>query len=169
MGKVLLLQANLDDSFWAEAFDAASTILTICNGSYAKKHNVNVNLQDLEIFGSKVLYRKIKVLNYFNSSSPVISRDSTRAVIAATTTSNLKEVFYDFSNSYANADLDVKMNLRIPTGYAEYSGLNEELRGKILELKKALYGTKQAGALWHYHIREYLIKNGFSQLPNDPC
>eukprot|EP00122_Pirum_gemmata_P019339 Pgem_evm1s18112 len=40
MGKVLLLQANLDDSFWAEAFDTASTILTICNGSYAKKHNM---------------------------------------------------------------------------------------------------------------------------------
>eukprot|EP00122_Pirum_gemmata_P000507 Pgem_evm1s449 len=118
--------------------------------------------------------RQVEGVNYFNSSSPVVSKDTMRVISAVVQTgklSNLVTVQYDFSAAYANADMDVIINLIPPVGLAEYHGCPEAdlLDNYYLLLLKALYGGKQCGALWHNHVRNWLISNGFHQLLNEPC
>ena len=41
--------------------------------------------------------------------------------------------------------------------------------GKVLRLKKAIYGLKQAGRAWHKNINNYLVKLGYRPCITDPC
>ena len=48
---------------------------------------------------------------------------------------------------------------------------NERGEDMVLELKKALYGTKQASRLWQFALRDFLMspEMGFTNSPHDPC
>jgi Reverse transcriptase (RNA-dependent DNA polymerase) len=50
----------------------------------------------------------------------------------------------------------------MPCGFAE--------PGKVLRLKKNLYGKKAAPRFWFQHLREGLVATGFHQMIDvDPC
>jgi Reverse transcriptase (RNA-dependent DNA polymerase) len=49
----------------------------------------------------------------------------------------------------------------MPEGY--------EKRGKVIKLKKTLYGLRQSAFLWHEHLRGTLAKLGFKSAKSDVC
>ena len=53
----------------------------------------------------------------------------------------------------------------------EYEIVNGKKYSKLLHLRKALYGTKQASRLWHLTLRDWLTSPevGFVQCKSDPC
>jgi len=72
----------------------------------------------------------------------------------------------DIPGAYLNADIDDDTEVYItqPKGF--------EVEGKedwVYELKKALYGLRQAGKLWNSLLHSFLIEIGFKQNPADPC
>ena len=64
------------------------------------------------------------------------------------------------------AEIDTEVYVKPPEGFVSY---DEFGRPKVLKLRKALYGTKQASRLWQLHLRQRLIDMGFSNSKTDPC
>ncbi|KAI7938875.1 hypothetical protein MJO28_014454 [Puccinia striiformis f. sp. tritici] len=60
------------------------------------------------------------------------------------------------SSAYLYSPIEEEVYVKPPTE------LRPELKGKVLRLKKALYGTKQAGRCWWLHFKGILDKLGFT-------
>lgn len=61
--------------------------------------------------------------------------------------------------TFLNPDLDVHLYMEIPDGYKE--------EGKIMFLRKGLYGLQQAGALWHDNVKALLGHLGLLSTVSD--
>jgi hypothetical protein len=71
----------------------------------------------------------------------------------------------DVANAYVEADIDKLIYMMLP------KDLFCDSNGKpiIVELKKSLYGLKQAGELWNRLINEKFCNLGFTRLAHDKC
>ena len=69
---------------------------------------------------------------------------------------------YDVRNAFLNAPLDRKLYARTPEGFTQDLG-------KLLELKRALYGLKDAPLLWYNHLKETLKKLGLKPVEGVQC
>ena len=65
-------------------------------------------------------------------------------------------------NAFLNAHLDKLVYVQTPDPYIEQLG-------KLLELKRALYGLKDAPLLWYKHLNETLTKLGLRLVKDVPC
>jgi hypothetical protein len=85
-----------------------------------------------------------------------------RFLMALAAAFGLKAYQYDVLNAFLNAPLDKPVYVQTPEPYVR------EL-GELLELKKALYGLKDAPLLWYKHLKETLIKLGLRPVKDVPC
>ena len=70
----------------------------------------------------------------------------------------------DYTAAFVQAELgeDEEVYVEMPRGYKQ--------EGKVLRLKRALYGLKQSPKTWFEHLKSKLMDEcGFKQSPNDPC
>jgi hypothetical protein len=74
----------------------------------------------------------------------------------------LKAYQYDVLNAFLNAILNKPVYVQTPEPYVKQLS-------KILELKRALYGLKDAPLLWYKHLKETLIKLGLRPVKDVPC
>ena len=68
----------------------------------------------------------------------------------------------DFATAFLNSDLEEEIYMHPP------SGMNIE-PGKVLRLRKSLYGLKQSGRNWYQCLSKYLVEIGFKKLQSDRC
>ncbi|KAF7567672.1 hypothetical protein PtrM4_142630 [Pyrenophora tritici-repentis] len=85
-----------------------------------------------------------------------------RFLMALTAAFGLKAYQYDVLNAFLNAPLEKLVYVQTLDPYVE------EL-GKVLELKRALYGLKDAPLLWYKYLKETLIKLGLKSVKDVPC
>jgi hypothetical protein len=71
----------------------------------------------------------------------------------------------DFVQAYPQADIECTMYMEIPQGF-KFAGSRKT---HCLELRKNLYGQKQAGRVWNEYLHEGLVARGFSQSKVDMC
>lgn len=71
---------------------------------------------------------------------------------------------FDIRTAYLHAPLQHDVFVKLPNDlpFPEY-------RGKIAKLNKAIYGLKQAGFEWYWHLRASLEKDGWSTSVVFPC
>jgi hypothetical protein len=67
----------------------------------------------------------------------------------------------DAVNAFVNCELDEVVYMRMPPGYEKY--------GKVLRLKKALYGLRRSPLLWQKELTKSLQELGFQPVPQEPC
>lgn len=68
----------------------------------------------------------------------------------------------DIPTAFLNGELNNYVYIKYP------EGLPKE-KGKVLKLRKALYGLKEAPRCWNERINDFLLKNGFRQSQIDFC
>jgi hypothetical protein len=85
-----------------------------------------------------------------------------RFLMALAAAFGLKAYQYDVLNAFLNATLNKPVYVQTPEPYVKQLG-------KILELKRALYGLKDAPLLWYKHLKETLIKLGLRPVKDVPC
>jgi histone deacetylase 1/2 len=68
----------------------------------------------------------------------------------------------DFCSAFLTCPLEDKVTLFPPPGF------NCPL-GTVLELRKAIYGLKQALKAWYERLKGFLSGVGFSATVSDPC
>lgn len=69
--------------------------------------------------------------------------------------------------AFVQGTLDEEIYMKIPEGFNEY--YQENLKGKVLKLNKALDGLKQSGRLWYQMLEKGLIEMGLKQSSFDSC
>jgi len=74
---------------------------------------------------------------------------------------DLELIQYNTVNAFVNAELDEDVFMEMPPGYRKY--------GRVLHLKKALFGLRKSPLLWQRLFKKTLTEIGFNPIPYKPC
>ncbi|MBW0518195.1 hypothetical protein O181_057910 [Austropuccinia psidii MF-1] len=96
--------------------------------------------------------------DFANTFAPTASFTSLRLVLMLAAKNSWLVSTFDFVSAYLNAPIDETLWIRPP------EGLHIPLGHGCL-LKKALYGTRQAGRCWWTHLSSHLLQLGFVATP----
>lgn len=94
--------------------------------------------------------------------SPVASMNTVRTFLAVCCSLNYYVKQYDIETAFLNGDLSEKVYMTVPAGMKVAADL-------VCQLRRSLYGLKQAAAVWYRTIRDVFRKAGFTQRAADPC
>jgi hypothetical protein len=101
--------------------------------------------------------------DYFDTFSPVTRSTSIRCLVALAAQHGWKLYHMDVCSAFLNADVKEELYVRPPPG------MEEELGGRVLRLRKSLYGIKQAPRNWNELFHSYLVSLGYKRSEADPC
>lgn len=101
--------------------------------------------------------------NYWETYAPVVKCSTIRLLLASAVEKGMIVEQVDVRNAYIKSELNEIIYMKQPPGF---NGDN----GKVLKLKKSLYGLKQSGHQWNKCINGFLVDNlNFVRLESDPC
>ena len=107
-------------------------------------------------------YSQVKGVDFEHAFSATMRATSLRTLLALAAGERLKLEHFDVTSAFTQSDIDFDVYVEPPLGYDEY-------KGKVLKLRKSLYGTKQASRMWQLKLRSKLIEMGFVNSTHDPC
>ena len=105
-------------------------------------------------------------IHYWETFAPVVNWLSVRLVLVLAVLHNLPVRSIDFVLAFPQSDLDVPIFMELPAGFAMKIGNKGEY---VIELKKSLYGLKQAGLNWYEKLKKGLTDRQFVPSQVDPC
>jgi hypothetical protein len=94
--------------------------------------------------------------------SPVAQIKSFRLLLAISVLFDWGAYHWDVSGAYLYGDIKGKLFMKFPA-------CMEKRPGKLIRLRKSLYGLKEAGAIWFRFFRKLLLGLGFIPLLTDVC
>jgi hypothetical protein len=98
----------------------------------------------------------------FDTYAPVVSWTTVRLLYILTLKLGLTTKQVDYTNAFVQADIhDEEVYVSMPRGFS--------LEGKVMKLKKSLYGLRESPKNFFEHLKSKLIDNGFEQSSEDPC
>ena len=107
-------------------------------------------------------FSQIRNVDYTFSPSPCPSSTSIKLITAVANENGLSIFHFDVAQAYIRAKLDEEVFMRLP-------GVCGDKSGKIVRLKRSLYGLKQSRRQWANLLAETLVKYGLEQCKADPC
>jgi hypothetical protein len=81
--------------------------------------------------------------------------------MAVTAKFDLETIQMDAVNAFVHCDLDEVVYMKMPPGFTK--------AGKVLRLRKALYGLRRSPLLWQRNLTSSLKELGFKEVPQEPC
>jgi hypothetical protein len=116
-------------------------------------------------------YSQKQDVDYDRAFSATLRATSFRTLLAIASGKGMRLGQIDVSNAFTQAQMDDHdVYVEPPLGpFGEYETIRGVQVKKLLKLRRALYGTKQASRLWQNTLREYLISYGFECSTADPC
>ena len=131
-------------------------------------------------------YTQIKNQDYFETFAPVTNLVTLRIFLFICAYFNLEVGSGDITTAYLNADIDEDIYMRCDSDLMYLLKLlkkkttgNERQKvirmikalekGDMLKLKRAIYGTRQAGRQWWIQIHTFLVGIGFKPNKAAPC
>lgn len=103
-------------------------------------------------------------IDYKETFSPVVRRESIRIVLALSVSLGLNLQQMDVDTAFLNSDLDQEIYMFQPRGF-----ISKGQQNKVCKLKKAIYGLKQSPRLWNKNLDGFLRRIGFQSLYTDAC
>ena len=91
---------------------------------------------------------------------------SVRLILVLAILYNLPVKSIDFVLAFPQSKLDVPIFMELPAGFEVQCGQRGEY---VIELKKSLYGLKQAGLNWYEKLKQGLEKRKSIPSKVDPC
>ncbi len=115
--------------------------------------------------------------DYWETYAPVASWSTIRLLMLLSSIMDLKTRQVDYTQAFPQAKLDEPVFIKVPQGWYvnEVGTLCQHADPKFndtkhyLQLKKNLYGCKQAARNWYKHLTEGLLSEGFTQSKVDCC
>ena len=101
-------------------------------------------------------------IDSFDIFSPCPPVMSIRLLAALACELDLNLWHFDAERVFVQSDLDEVVYIRLPPGCGALSG-------KVVRLRRSLYGLKQASRTWHYHLVRGMKALGFQQCEADAC
>ena len=101
-------------------------------------------------------------IDFFDTFSPCPSVTSIRLLAALACELDLDLCHFDAEQAFVQSGLDEVMYIRLPPRCGALSG-------KVVRLRRSLYGLNQAPRTWHYHLVRGTKTLGFDQCKADGC
>lgn len=95
--------------------------------------------------------------------APVVRHCTLRLLFAIGIENDMEIEHIDVNTAFLNGDLNERIYMEQPTGFAI------EGQNKVCLLKKSLYGLKQASRAWNEKVHKVLVSNGYKQLKTEKC
>ena len=105
--------------------------------------------------------QQIKNVDYFDTDAPVVSWSTVRTLLTISCVLGLDTKQVNYTLAFCQAKLNNPIYIDSPQGYQQ--------SGKVLRLKKSLYGLTVAPKLFFETLTEALGKRGFVASTTDPC
>ena len=106
-------------------------------------------------------------IDYDRTFSATMRASSFRTLLGVASALKLRLEHVYVTSAFTQADLDdVDIFINPPRGYETKGAAGKPL---LLQLLRALYGTKQASCLWQDTLKKWLLDYGFVQSISDPC
>ena len=110
-------------------------------------------------------YTQIEGVDFFETFASVMTSKSFRILLSIWNNDrDLRFEHWDVKNAFVNAPLKEEIFCHQVAGFER-----EGKQGKILRLKKALYGTKQAAHAWQQHLAQIFTELGGKRNLKDEC
>lgn len=103
-------------------------------------------------------------IDYDETFAPVMSRNALMILLTLGAHYDYEIANVDVCTAYLNAPIDKEIHMRIPEG----SGLGNS-DTHCIRLKRALYGLKQSGHLWHKELSKALTQLEWKPTVAEPC
>ena len=121
--------------------------------------------------------KQIEGIDFFETYAPVVNWITVRLILVLTAQLGLATKQVDYTAAFVHADIDLPPNYEHMTKEEkERQGVYIEMPrgfkvpGKVLKLKKSLYGLKQSPRNFFMHLKANLERAGFTQAVDvDPC
>lgn len=130
-------------------------------------------------------FSQVEGIDYQEVFSPVVRYETLRFLLAHCTVNNLELQQVDVKTAFLHGELDEEIYMELPDvpekllrdveskGDARLKDLCNALKNrtasKVLKLKKAIYGLKQASKQWNKKLKSVLEACGCIQSTGDPC
>ena len=135
---------------------------------YNVKHNRDGTIERFKARFVACGYSQVKNFDYTETFSATLRSTSFRLLMAIAAGRKLSIDHFDVTSAFTQSNIDAEIYVEAPPG--DFIHKDEKGRPKVLKLKKALYGTKQASKLWQDTLVQHLtVTMGFKRLTYDPC
>lgn len=102
-------------------------------------------------------------IDYTDTFSPVVKHSTLRMLFALSVQIGMDITHLDVNTAFLNGYLKEDIYMTIPDGFIG------ECRGKVLKLKRAIYGLKQSSLVWYEKVKNLLCNIGFKNSKYEPC
>lgn len=103
-------------------------------------------------------------IDYNETFLPVSTKDLFRVIMALVAHLNMHLHQMDVKTAFLNGNLSEEIYMKQPEGFIQEGG-----EGLVCELKKSIYGLKQASRQWYLKFDEVVKSHGFIESPMDEC
>ena len=100
-------------------------------------------------------------IDFFDTYSPVVKWITIRTMLVLTVLLGLKSRQVDYTAAFLHAPVFEDIFVEMPRAY--------KIPGKVLKLKRSLYGLKQSPRNFFLHLKQGLLDQGFTQSTTDEC
>jgi len=109
--------------------------------------------------------------------APVVNWSTIRLMLLLSTILNLKKCQVDYTHAFLQSPLDDPVYMWISQGWfvddsgslSQHTDPTFNDRSHFIQLKRNMYGCKQAARNWFRHLTQGLLNEGFHQSASDPC
>jgi hypothetical protein len=106
-------------------------------------------------------YEQTERVDYTDTFAPVVNWTTVRFLLMMSIRLNLATKQVDYVAAFVQADIDTTVYVEMPRGFTQ--------QGKVLRLKKSLYGLKQSPRNHFHNLSAKLKTLGLSSCDLDPC
>ena len=99
--------------------------------------------------------KQIEGVDFFETYAPVVSWNTVRTLLALEVHLGLASCQVDYTSAFVHADLSDEVYVEMPQGFWQ--------DGKVLRLKKSLYGLRQSPLNLFRQLKNALLNRGFRQ------
>ncbi|WVZ55593.1 hypothetical protein U9M48_006233 [Paspalum notatum var. saurae] len=130
-----------------------------CKWVYTIKQNPNGKIERYKARLVAKGYSQTYGIDYDETFAPVAKMSTVRTLISCVANFSWPLYQLDVKNAFLHGDLQEKVYMEIPPGFA-----TAQTKGKVLRLKKSLYGLKQSPRAWFDRFRRAMYGMGYKQL-----
>lgn len=106
-------------------------------------------------------YRQKQGIDYHEIFAAVSRIDSVCGIVASAVLRRWKLHQFDTVTAFLHGDVDSSIYMELPEGFEE--------PGYVYQLRRSLYGLKQALRIWYQYVRRVLTAHGFTMAQSDNC
>jgi len=133
-----------------------------CKWVFTVKQNPN---GEVERYKARLVakgYCQTYGIDYDETFAPVAKMSTVRTLISCAAIYDWPLYQLDIKNAFLHGDLQEEVYMEVPPGFA-----TDQTKGKVLRLKKSLYGLKQSPRAWFDRLRRAMCNMGYKQCNGD--